>query len=40
MLSEKATIKSLLMDQQFIAGIGDYSDEILFNASIRPDRSR
>jgi formamidopyrimidine-DNA glycosylase len=40
MLSEKkATIKSLLVDQQFIAGIGNcYSDEILFNASIRPDR--
>lgn len=40
MLSEKKdTIKALLVDQQFIAGIGDcYSDEILFNAGIRPDR--
>lgn len=40
MLSEKkATLKPLLVDQQFIAGIGNcYSDEILFNAGIRPDR--
>ena len=33
------TIKSLLMDQNKIAGIGNiYSDEILFHAKIKPDR--
>ena len=32
-------IKSLLMDQNSIAGIGNiYADEILFQAGIRPDR--
>jgi formamidopyrimidine-DNA glycosylase len=35
----KAKIKSLLMDQKFIAGIGNiYSDEILFAAKVRPMR--
>lgn len=32
-------VKSFLMDQSIIAGIGNiYSDEILFQAKIRPDR--
>lgn len=36
----KAGIKSLLMDQTFIAGIGNlYSDEMLFAAGLRYDRS-
>lgn len=36
---EKAQIKPLLMDQTFIAGIGNlYSDEILFYAGIHPKR--
>jgi formamidopyrimidine-DNA glycosylase len=35
----KAKIKPLLMDQKFIAGIGNiYSDEILFAAGVRPLR--
>src|SRR5690242_10716818 len=35
----KARLKNLLMDQKFIAGIGNvYSDEILFNAGLRWDR--
>ncbi len=35
----KMKIKSLLMDQKFIAGIGNiYSDEILFAAKVRPLR--
>ena len=35
----KAKIKPLLMDQKFIAGIGNiYSDEILFAAKVRPMR--
>ncbi|MGQ0823530.1 MAG: bifunctional DNA-formamidopyrimidine glycosylase/DNA-(apurinic or apyrimidinic site) lyase [Actinomycetota bacterium] len=40
MLAEKkARLKSLLMDQKFIAGIGNiYSDEILFQAGLRWDR--
>lgn len=34
-----AMIKALLLDQSFIAGIGNvYADEILFQAGIRPDR--
>lgn len=34
------TIKSALMDQRRIAGIGNvYSDEILFRAGVRPDRA-
>jgi len=33
------SIKSILMDQQFIAGIGNYlADEILFDAGIHPRR--
>jgi len=36
----KAKLKSLLMDQRFIAGIGNmYADEILFAAGLRYDRS-
>jgi formamidopyrimidine-DNA glycosylase len=40
MLAERrARLKSLLMDQKFIAGIGNiYSDEILFQAGLRWDR--
>ena len=40
MLAErKARLKPLLMDQKFIAGIGNvYSDEILFNAGLKWDR--
>lgn len=35
----KAKLKSVLMDQKFIAGIGNiYSDEILFEAGLRYDR--
>ena len=35
----KAKLKSLLMDQSFIAGIGNiYADEILFAAGLRYDR--
>ena len=35
----KARLKNLLMDQKFMAGIGNvYSDEILFNAGLRWDR--
>jgi formamidopyrimidine-DNA glycosylase len=35
-----AQLKSLLMDQKFVAGIGNiYSDEILFAAGLRYDRS-
>ena len=34
-----AMLKALLLDQSFIAGIGNvYGDEILFQAGIRPDR--
>jgi formamidopyrimidine-DNA glycosylase len=40
MLADKhARLKSLLMDQKFIAGIGNvYSDEILFQAGLKWDR--
>jgi formamidopyrimidine-DNA glycosylase len=40
MLAERKTkLKTLLMDQKFIAGIGNvYSDEILFQAGLRWDR--
>ena len=40
MLAEKKTkLKPLLMDQKFIAGIGNvYSDEILFQAGLKWDR--
>lgn len=35
---KRGTIKSALMDQRLVAGIGNvYSDEILFQAGIRPD---
>ncbi|RIK08681.1 MAG: formamidopyrimidine-DNA glycosylase [Acidobacteria bacterium] len=35
----KAKLKSVLMDQKFVAGIGNiYSDEILFAAGLRYDR--
>jgi len=38
--SKQTKLKSLLMDQKFVAGIGNiYSDEILFNAGLRYDRS-
>jgi formamidopyrimidine-DNA glycosylase len=41
LLAERKTkLKALLMDQKFIAGIGNvYSDEILFAAGLRYDRS-
>jgi formamidopyrimidine-DNA glycosylase len=41
MLAAKPTrLKALLMDQRFLAGIGNvYSDEILFQAGLRWDRS-
>jgi formamidopyrimidine-DNA glycosylase len=40
LLAERATkMKSLLMDQKFIAGLGNiYSDEVLFAAGLRFDR--
>jgi formamidopyrimidine-DNA glycosylase len=40
MLAERhSALKALLMDQKFVAGIGNiYSDEILFNAGLRYDR--
>jgi formamidopyrimidine-DNA glycosylase len=39
LVRRRAKIKSLLMDQTFIAGIGNiYADEILFKAKVRPDR--
>jgi formamidopyrimidine-DNA glycosylase len=35
----KAPIKSLLLDQRILAGLGNiYADEVLFRAGIRPDR--
>jgi formamidopyrimidine-DNA glycosylase len=38
--AKKTKLKSLLMDQRFVAGIGNiYSDEILFTAGLRYDRS-
>ncbi len=37
--SRKAKLKSLMMDQEFISGLGNiYSDEILFAAGLRHDR--
>ena len=37
--SRRTMIKALLMDQGFVAGIGNiYSDEILHRARVRPDR--
>ena len=38
--AKKAKLKPLLMDQKFVAGIGNiYSDEILFSAGLRHDRN-
>ena len=38
--ARKAKLKPLLMDQRFVAGIGNmYADEILFTAGLRHDRS-
>ncbi len=38
--SRKAKLKPLLMDQRFVAGVGNiYSDEILWAAGLRYDRS-
>jgi formamidopyrimidine-DNA glycosylase len=40
LVARKVKLKNLLMDQRFVAGIGNiYSDEILWNAGLRPDRS-
>ncbi len=37
--AKRAKLKTLLMDQKFVAGIGNiYSDEILFTAGLRYDR--
>lgn len=37
--AHRTTIHQLLMDQELIAGIGNiYSDEIVFQAGVRPDR--
>ncbi len=37
--NRKAKIKSLLLNQKFLAGMGNiYTDEALFRAEIRPDR--
>lgn len=39
LIARKVKLKTLLMDQKFIAGIGNiYSDEILWNAGLRHDR--
>jgi formamidopyrimidine-DNA glycosylase len=39
-LTRKVKLKALLMDQHFIAGLGNiYSDEILWDAGLRFDRS-
>ncbi len=38
--ARKSKLKALLMDQRFVAGLGNiYSDEILFAAGLRYDRS-
>jgi formamidopyrimidine-DNA glycosylase len=38
--ARRTKLKALLMDQRFVAGIGNiYSDEILFSAGLRYDRS-
>jgi formamidopyrimidine-DNA glycosylase len=40
LVDHKTKLKPLLMDQRFVAGIGNiYSDEILFDAGLRWDRS-
>ncbi|MFA6027432.1 MAG: bifunctional DNA-formamidopyrimidine glycosylase/DNA-(apurinic or apyrimidinic site) lyase [Patescibacteria group bacterium] len=37
--TKKTSVKAILMDQKFIAGIGNiYADEICFAAKIKPDR--
>jgi formamidopyrimidine-DNA glycosylase len=39
LVARKTKLKPLLMDQRFVAGIGNiYADEILFNAGLRYDR--
>jgi formamidopyrimidine-DNA glycosylase len=39
LMSHSMKLKSFLMDQKILAGIGNiYSDEILFNAGLRYDR--
>ena len=39
LIDRRAPLKTLLMDQKFVAGIGNiYSDEILFAAGLRYDR--
>jgi formamidopyrimidine-DNA glycosylase len=39
LIAKKTKLKTLLMDQKFIAGIGNiYSDEILWNSGLRYDR--
>jgi formamidopyrimidine-DNA glycosylase len=38
--NRRALMKSLLLNQHFIAGIGNiYADEILFRSEVRPDRT-
>lgn len=38
--NSKKPVKSMLLDQNIVAGIGNiYSDEVLFAAGIRPDRA-
>ena len=40
LMARHTKLKPLLLDQHFIAGIGNmYADEILFGAGLRPDRS-
>lgn len=40
LIDRKAKMKAILMDQQFICGVGNiYSDEILFSSGIRYDRA-
>ncbi|MGH9306109.1 MAG: bifunctional DNA-formamidopyrimidine glycosylase/DNA-(apurinic or apyrimidinic site) lyase [Acidimicrobiales bacterium] len=40
LLARRAKLKTLLMDQRFVAGIGNiYADEVLFAAGLRYDRS-
>jgi formamidopyrimidine-DNA glycosylase len=40
LIAKKTKLKTLLMDQKFIAGVGNiYSDEILWNSGLRYDRS-
>jgi len=38
--NRRALMKSLLLNQHFVAGIGNiYADEILFRSAVRPDRT-